>query len=45
MSDATGGSGDRVVLGDEFVAQARQQLDSSMGLIRHCLGQLDDAKV
>jgi hypothetical protein len=32
-------------LGKEFVAQAREQLQSSVLLIRHCLGQLDDSHV
>jgi hypothetical protein len=32
-------------LGREFVAQARQQLEASVELIRHCLGQLDDGQV
>jgi hypothetical protein len=32
-------------LGAEFVAQARQQLGASVGLIRHCMGQLDDGQV
>jgi len=45
MSVLTARTGERLALGDEFVAQARQQLDSSVGLIRHCLGQLDDAQV
>src|SRR4051794_24181170 len=32
-------------LGKEFVAQAREQLEASVALIRHCLGQLDDGQV
>lgn len=45
MSDPMGRPGDPPALGDEFVAQARQQLEASVGLIRHCLGQLDDARI
>jgi hypothetical protein len=32
-------------LGEQFVTEARQQLDASVGLIRHCLDQLDDSQV
>ena len=32
-------------LGENFVTEARQQLDASVGLIRHCLDQLDDSQV
>jgi hypothetical protein len=32
-------------LSNEFVAQAREQLQSSVVLIRHCLGQLDEPQV
>jgi hypothetical protein len=32
-------------LGDQFVTEARQQLDASVSLIRHCLDQLDDGQV
>jgi hypothetical protein len=32
-------------LGEDFVTEARQQLDASVSLIRHCLDQLDDAQV
>jgi hypothetical protein len=36
---------DETSLGDQFVTEARQQLDASVGLIRHCLDQLDDSQV
>lgn len=32
-------------LGRDFIVEARWQLDSSVGLILHCLGQLDDEQV
>ena len=32
-------------MGEQFVTEARQQLDASVRLIRHCLDQLDDAQV
>ena len=32
-------------LGEQFVVEARRQLDASVGLIRHCLDQLDDSQV
>jgi hypothetical protein len=36
---------DETSLGDQFVTEARQQLDASVGLIRHCLDQLNDSQV
>jgi hypothetical protein len=32
-------------LGERFLTEARQQLDATVGLIRHCLDQLDDGQV
>ncbi len=32
-------------LGEHFVKEARQQLNASVSLIRHCLDQLDDSQV
>jgi hypothetical protein len=32
-------------LGEQFVTEARQQLDASISLIRHCVDQLDDSQV
>ena len=32
-------------LGQNFVAETRQQLDASVSLIRHCFDQLDDSQV
>jgi hypothetical protein len=32
-------------LGEHFVTEARQQLDTSVSLIRHCLDQFDDSQV
>ncbi len=40
MSDASR----ETSLGEHFVTEARQQLDYSVSLIRHCLDQLDDAQ-
>ena len=34
-----------MAFGVNFVGEARQQLDASVGLIRHCLTQLDDGQV
>ncbi len=46
MSTATGqAEGLASSLGEEFVAECRQQLESNVGLIRHCMGQLDDGQV
>ncbi|QDV36410.1 DinB family protein [Tautonia plasticadhaerens] len=39
------GSDRMSMLGDEFIAEARRQLDASAGTIRHCLAQLDDGQV
>ena len=36
---------DETSLGEQFVAEPRQQLDASVGLIRHCLDQLNDSQV
>jgi hypothetical protein len=36
------GSGE---LGQNFVTEARQQLDASVNLIRHCIDQLDDSQI
>ena len=38
-------AGRETSLGEQFVTEARQQLDASIGLIRHCLDQLDDIQV
>jgi hypothetical protein len=45
MSTAAKTGGDHARLAEDFVAEARRQLDASAGTIRHCLGQLDDGKV
>lgn len=45
MSIASGGSDSLVALGEDFLAESLQQLDANVGLIRHCLGQLDDGQV
>jgi hypothetical protein len=36
---------DQTSLGDRFVIEARHQLDASVGLIWHCLNQLDESQV
>ena len=45
MSSVARGADGVASVGSEFVARARQELASSVGLIRHCLGQLDDRQV
>jgi hypothetical protein len=45
MSIQSGRADATASLGKEFVAQAREHLESSAHLIRHCLGQLDDQQV
>ena len=36
---------DETLFGNQFVKEARQQLNASVGLIDHCLDQLDDRQV
>jgi hypothetical protein len=45
MGSENGASGRAGGLGGDVVAEARQQLSASLGMIRHCLGQLDDEQV
>jgi hypothetical protein len=50
MYDRTGGgpmddASRETSLGEHFVTEARQQLEASVSLIRHCLNQLDDSQV
>jgi hypothetical protein len=45
METPSGRTDNFVALGEDFVLEARQQLDASVGLIRHCLDQLDDEQV
>jgi hypothetical protein len=45
MSSESVRSDEPAGVGDEFIAEARRRFDSSLVMIRHCLGQLDDAQV
>lgn len=45
MSIASGQPDSLTALGEDFIAESRQQLDANVGMIRHCLGQLDDGQV
>ncbi|QDV36526.1 DUF1572 family protein [Tautonia plasticadhaerens] len=45
MGEATGATGDRVAVAEDFVAEARASLEAAVALIRHGVGQLDAEQV